>query len=90
MFEYKPFFLFFFLFFLSKQYWWCVLFCAWYVIGHYIKFREIIYFTEVSDDILCMMSWTLLPAAVKTSRQAENFHKQIAIAKAVLQGMLMK
>lgn len=57
MFECKPFLLLFLNFFLififlGKQYWWCVLFCACYVIGHYIKSREIIYFTEVSNDLL--------------------------------------
>lgn len=37
-----------------------------------------------------MISWTLSPTSVRTPRQAENCHKQIAIAKAVLQGMFMK
>lgn len=66
------------------------MFCAWYVTGHYIKFREIFYLTEISNGILFMISWTLIPTSVRTPRQAENFHKQIAIAKAVLQGMFMK
>lgn len=66
------------------------MFHAWYVIGHCIKFREIFYFKEVSNDIFFMISWTLIPASVRTLRQLENFHKQIAIAKAVLQGMFMR
>lgn len=62
MFEYKH------LFFFSKQCWWCVLFCTWYVTGHCIIFREIFYFTEVGNDILFMISWALIPASVRTPR----------------------
>lgn len=86
MFEYKHL----FFFFLSKQCRWCVLICTWYVTGHCILFREILYFTEVGNDILFMISWTLIPTSVRTPRWVESFHKQIAIAKAVLQGMFMK
>lgn len=38
--------------------------------------------------MIFMISWTLIQISAKTPRQVENFHKQIAIAKAVF--MFMK
>lgn len=46
------------------------------------------YFILKRSAMIFMISWTLIQISAKTPRQVENFHKQIAIAKAVF--MFMK
>lgn len=60
------------------------------VTGHHIIFREVFYFRAVSNDILFMISWTFVLTSVRTPTRVEKFHKQIATAKAILQGEFVK
>lgn len=66
------------------------MFCAWYIIEHHIIFREILYFIVVINDSFFTISWASIPTSVRTLRWVENFHKQIAVAKAILPGTFMK